>query len=74
MTYSIITRDHVSGFDEKEDNIRSMAEARTIAKGYMNDGHDDVFVLSEHKLQRVFDSHHRNGRKPYSFEFSFFTF
>ena len=73
MTYSIITRDYNSGFDEKEDNIRDMAKARTIAKGYLN-SYDTVFVLAENKIQRVFDSLHRNGRRPYSFEHSFFTF
>lgn len=73
MTYSIITRDVNSGFDEKEDNIRDMATARTIAKGHMN-SYDTVFVLAENKIQRVFDSLHRNGRRPYPFEYSFFTF
>ena len=71
--YQVITKCYDNGLDEKPE-VKNMAQAKESAKWYLNNGYDEVYILSETKVVRVFDAHHKQGRKPYDFETKQFNF
>ena len=56
-----------NGFDDAED-LDTMKEVSSCAKGYLQEGYEKIFVFSNHSLVKVFDKYHKRGRKPYPLE------
>lgn len=56
-----------NGYDDAED-LDTMKEVSSCAKGYLQEEYEKIFVFSNHSLGKVFDKYHKRGRKPYPLE------
>ena len=61
--YHIITWDKGCGEWDK-DYCRTLAKAKNLAKGYFNDGHDEVVILKDHGRVWVINKLHKKGYDP----------
>ena len=62
--YHITTWDNGCCGECDKDYCRTLAEAKKLAKGYFNDGHDAVTILKDHGRVWVINKLHKKGYDP----------
>lgn len=73
MKYGIVTWSADCGYDEKE-YTRSMEESKRLARRYLREGSEVVYILSDKTIKRVFSKGCRQGRRPFECEINKFNF